>query len=59
MNMRLLAAVCVVLAVYLAFGDFISERWRSTPESFVSDVSRGIGGAIDGVTTRVTALIGI
>ena len=56
MNMRLLSIAVVGLAGFLAFGDFIHASIVHTPESFVSDVGRGIGNAITGVVTGFTGL---
>jgi len=53
MKYRFLTAAIVVLAGYFAFGDFIQASVLSTPESFVADVGRGIGGAITGIATGV------
>ena len=57
MNMRLLTIAVVGLAGFLLFGDFIHASLVHTPESFVSDVGRSIGGAISAVATGFTGLI--
>ena len=59
MNSRILTAAVVLLAGYLAFGDVFHASWLATPESFVSDVGRGIGSAIGGAATALTTFVGI
>ena len=56
MNLRLFTAAVVLLAGYLAFGEFFQASVLSTPESFVSDVGRGIGGAITGIASNIGGL---
>lgn len=58
MNLRLVSAGVLLLAGYLTFGDFLTASTLSTPEAFVSDVGRGIGGAISSVATRVELFLG-
>ena len=53
MNLRLITIAVVVLAIYIGFGDFLTASTLSTPQMFVSEVGRGIGGAITGVTTSI------
>ena len=57
MNLRLLSFAVFALAGYLAFGDQIHASLLSTPENFVGDVGRGIGGAITGVASKIGLLI--
>ena len=58
MDLRLITFAIVLLAVYLAFGDFLTASTLSTPEGFVSDIGRAIGGAVTGVATKVGNLLG-
>ncbi|SMX22761.1 hypothetical protein [Boseongicola aestuarii] len=58
MNLRLISAGVFLLAGYLAFGDFLTASTLSTPEAFVSDIGRGIGGAISSLADRVELFIG-
>lgn len=58
MNLRLVSAGIFLLAGYLAFGDFLTASMLSTPETFVSDIGRGIGGAVSGLATRVELFFG-
>ena len=58
MNLRLVSAGIFLLAGYLVFGDFLTASTLSTPETFVSDIGRGIGGAVLGLATRVELFIG-
>ncbi len=57
MQYRLLTAAVVLLAGYIAFGDYIQDSVRSSPESFVSDVGREIGGAITGIASSFGNLV--
>jgi hypothetical protein len=57
MNFRLITAVVVLFAGFFAFGDFFQASVLSTPEAFVSEVGRGIGGAITGIASGVGSLI--
>jgi hypothetical protein len=52
-NLRLITIAVVLLAIYIGFGDFLTASTLSTPQMFVSEVGRGIGGAITGVTTSI------
>ena len=56
MRFRLIAAVVILLAGFFAFGDFFQASVLSTPEAFVSEVGRRIGGAITGIATGVGSL---
>lgn len=58
MNLRLVTGAVVVLAGYFAFGDFLTASVLSTPEGFVSDIGRGIGGAITGVASSIGSFFG-
>jgi len=58
LNLRLIAAGVFLLAGYIAFGDFLSASTLSTPETFIANVGRGIGGAISSVATRIELLFG-
>jgi hypothetical protein len=58
MNLRFVTAGIILLAGYLAFGDFLTASTLSTPETFVSDIGRGIGGVISDVVTRVELFFG-
>ncbi len=53
MRYRILIGALVLLAGYFAFGDFFQASVLSSPDSFVADVGRGIGGAITGIATGV------
>ncbi|MGI9394162.1 MAG: hypothetical protein ACR2OY_05905 [Boseongicola sp.] len=57
MNIRLLTAAVILLAGYFVFGDFVQASILSTPESFVSNVGRGIGETITGIATGFGSLI--
>lgn len=57
MKYRLLTAAVVLLAGYFAFGDFFQASVLSTPEAFVSDLGRGIGGAITGIASSFGSII--
>ncbi len=59
MQARVFTAAVFGLAVYFAFGDWISASMVSTPEGFVSDVGRGIGTTISGAANSVVSAIGI
>lgn len=58
MDLRLVTGAVVLLAGYLAFGDFLVASTLSTPETFVADIGRGIGGAITGVATSIGSFFG-
>ena len=57
MKIRMITAVVVLLAGFFAFGDFFQASVLSTPEAFVAEVGRGIGGAITGIASGVGNLI--
>jgi len=57
MSYRLLTAAVVLLAGYFAFGDFFQASVLSAPESFVSEVGRGIGDTITGIASSVGSLL--
>ena len=59
MQARVFTAAVLGLAVYFAFGDFISASMVSTPEGFVNDVGRGIGTTISSAASSVVSAIGI
>jgi len=57
MKFRMITAVVVLLVGFFAFGDFFQASVLSTPEAFVSEVGRGIGGAITGIASGFGSLI--
>ena len=57
MGLRIFTACVVLMAGYMAFGDWLYAHAFATPETFVSSVGRGIGSAISSVASSLGGMI--
>lgn len=49
MTVRMVSLAVFLLAAFIAFGDILIAHAHSSPQTFLTDIGRSIGDAVEGV----------